>query len=244
MERRTDEAIVLGAVDYGEADKLVTIFTRSRGRVSAFAAGARKSKRRFAGALEPGTHVSVLLVERRGDTERLDGADIQSSFHHLREQLPTIARALYCLELCRELVRDHEPHEALFDALLSYLGLLDAGKAGPTSLLKFELDALAEAGFMPRFDSCVLCGGPTGERPRFDPSHGGVTCEKCVLRSPGARAMTPELVAAFVGLQGGKREAWPRELRARGRELLNDFIAHQLGRRLKSVSFMEQVGTD
>lgn len=244
MERRIDEAIVLGAVDYGEADKLVTLFTRGRGRVTAFAAGARKSKRRFQGALEPGTHLVAKLVERRGDTQRLDGADIRSSFFHLREQLPTIARALYCLELCRELVRDHEPHEALFQALLGYLGLLDQGKAGPTSLIQFELDALAEAGFQPRFDSCVLCGGPTGERPRFDPSHGGVVCEKCVLRATGARAVSPELVSAFVALQGGARQPWPPELRARGRDVLNDFIAHQLGRRLKSVNFMEQVGTD
>ena len=57
MERFAEEAVVLASVDYGEADRVVTLFTRGRGRLTAFAAGARKSKRRFAGALELGTHL-------------------------------------------------------------------------------------------------------------------------------------------------------------------------------------------
>ncbi|MBL8952269.1 MAG: DNA repair protein RecO, partial [Myxococcaceae bacterium] len=100
MERFVEESIVLSGVDYGEADRIVTLFTVGRGRLSAFAAGARKSKRRFPGALEPGTHLKARLVERRGDTYRLDAADVVSSFHHLRGDLGRIARSLYALELC------------------------------------------------------------------------------------------------------------------------------------------------
>src|SRR3954471_11141107 len=114
MERFVEEALVLASVDYGEADRVVTLFTRGRGRLTAFANGARKSKRRFAGALELGTCLKVQLVQRAGDTYRLDGADILDSFFALRDDLPRISRAMYCLELCRELTRDHEPHEELF----------------------------------------------------------------------------------------------------------------------------------
>ena len=244
MERFETEAIVLSSVDYGEADRIVTLLTLGRGRLSAFAAGARKSKRRFAGNLEPGSHVKARLVERRGDTCRLDAADLQRSFHHVREDLPRIARALYCLELCRELTRDHEPHEELFAALLSYLGQLDAKQAGPTSLLKFELDALAHTGFMPRFSPCALCGGPTGAQPRFDARHGGVTCQACAARVPEGLHVAPQLVEALAALQNGSRTPLDAPTRAKARELLNLFIAHQVGRRLKSVDFMEQVGTD
>ncbi|MBL9039687.1 MAG: DNA repair protein RecO, partial [Archangium sp.] len=99
MERYADDAIVLSSVDFGEADRIVTLLTRGHGRLSAFAAGARKSKRRFAGALEAGTLLRVQLVETRGDTSRLDAADVQQSFFHLREDLSLIARAMYCLEL-------------------------------------------------------------------------------------------------------------------------------------------------
>lgn len=239
-----DEALVLSTTDYGEADRVVTLFTRDRGRLSAFAAGARKSKRRFAGALEAGTHLRARLVERRGETFRLDGADIVQSFHRLRDDLPRIARLLYCLELIRELTRDHEPHAALFDGLRDYLQRLDAKEAGPTSLLLFELDALAQAGFMPSFAPCSLCGQPTGERPRFDPEQGGVVCFACAPRVPRGFPVSPGLVDALARLQAGARTPLPAELRARAREVLNVFIAHHLGRKLKSVDFMEQVGAD
>lgn len=244
MDRFVDQALVLSAVDFGEADRIVTLFTRGHGRLSAFAAGARKSKRRFAGALEAGTHLNAQLVSTRGDTCRLDGVDVIKSFHKLREDLPRIARALYCLELCRELTRDHQPHEALFDALAHYLGLLDEARAGPTSVIKFELDALQYTGFMPHFAPCALCGGVTGDRPRFDPEHGGVVCFSCSARVPRGIPVRPEVVDALARLQAGERKPLPAELRARSRELLNLFIAHHLGRKLKSVDFMEQVGTD
>lgn len=244
MERFTDEALVLSCVDYGDADRLVTLLTKAHGRLTAFAAGARKSKRRFAGALEAGTWLSARLVERRGDTLRLDGVDVLQSFFRLREDLPRIARAMYCLELCRELTRDREPQEALFAQLKGYLTLLDDAQAGPTSLLKFELDALERSGFRPRFDSCALCGEEPGARPRFDAGHGGVLCEACAGHVPGAVALQAEVARALAALQDGARTPLPAEVRARARTLLNGFIAHQLGRRLRAVDFMEQVGVD
>lgn len=242
--RIVDEALVLSSVDYGEADRIVTLFTRERGRLSAFAAGARKSKRRFAGALEAGTHVKAQLVERRGETFRLDGVDVVQSFHRLRDDLPRIARLLYCLELVRELTRDQEPHLQLFDELRDYLQKLDAKEVGPTSLLLFELDALAQAGFMPNFAPCSLCRQPTGERPRFDPDHGGVVCFSCSPRVPSGFPVAPEVVEALSRLQAGHRTPMAPELRSKARAMLNVFIAHHLGRKLKSVEFMEQVGAD
>ncbi len=244
MDRFTDEAIVLSTVDYGDADRIVTLFTRARGRLTAFAAGARKSKRRFPGALEAGNHLNAQLVARNGDTYRLDGAAIVKSYFHLREDLSRIARALYALELCREITRDHEAHAELFELVLGFLGRLDRNEAGPSSLLVFELEALALAGYRPRFSPCAICGGPVGEHPRFDPDAGGVACDDCAFRVPRSVPVASAVVNAMAGLQEGNRTPLSAEVRARGRELLNVFIAHHLGRRLKSVDFMTQVGTD
>ncbi len=244
MDRFVDEALVLSTVDYGDADRLVTFFTRDHGRLTAFAAGARKSKRRFAGALEAGTHLKASLVTRGTETCRLDAVDVVKSFHRLRDELPLIARALYCLELCRELTRDGQPHHELFDALKDYLGLLEDKKAGPTSLLKFELDALQHTGLMPRFSPCALCGGPTGHQPRFDPQHGGVVCFSCAPRVPQGVYVPPAVVESLARLQAGERVPLPPDVRARAREVLNLFIAHNLGRALKAAAFMEQVGLD
>ncbi|AEI66526.1 DNA repair protein RecO [Corallococcus macrosporus] len=244
MERYDDDALVLSSVDYGESDRLVTLLTREHGKLTAFAAGARKSKRRFAGALEPFMRLRVHLVETRGSTVRLDGADIVAGFYAAREDLSLIARALYAVELCRELTREHEPHPELFALLEAYLARLDAKEAGPTSLLAFELSALAHAGLMPRFDSCSLCGGAPGERPRFDQAHGGAVCEPCGFRARESVAVPVALLTGLRALQDGQRTPLPPDLRARARGLLNVFIAHHLGRRLKSVDFMAQVGLD
>ena len=244
MERFEDEAVVLGTVDFGDADRLVTLFTKGHGRLTAFAAGARKSKRRFAGALTAGTWLKASLVSRRGDTFRLDDVSVVQSFHHLQDELSLIARSLYCLELCRELTRDAQPHEPLFDALTAYLSLLDQKQAGPTSLLKFELEALEQAGLQPRFDACVFCGKAPGPRPRFDAQGGGAVCEACAGRAPGAGHVPPAVLQALAGLQQGVRVPLPAEVRARSRELLARFLTHHLGRKLKSVDFLEQVGVD
>jgi DNA repair protein RecO (recombination protein O) len=244
MERFEETAVVLSTLDYADADRLVTLFTRSHGKLTAFAMGARKSKRRFAGALQPFTLLRAQLVERRGDTFRLDAADVQETFHRIQEDLPRIARALYCLELCRELVRDREPHPALFELLVEYLHLLDQRSAGPTSVIAFELGALAQAGLMPRFDQCALCGRPPGSEPRFDPDHGGAVCAGCCHRARGAIPVSAQLVRSMRAIQAGECLPLPAAERQKARELLNAFIAHHLGRQLRSVAFMTQVGLD
>jgi len=243
MERWEDEALVLGTLDYGDADRLVTLLTRARGKLTAFAAGARKSRRRFAGALEPGTVLRARLVERHGSTVRLDAVEVVNAFPHIREELPRIARALYALELCRELLRDDEPAPELFSLTVDWLQRLDAGEAGPTSVLAFELQALALAGLMPRFDACALCGGPPGEAPRFDVDHGGAVCAGCAGRSTGPR-IDPAVLGGLRAIQGGARQPLPPEFRAEARGLLARFIEAQLGRRLKSVDFLRSVGVD
>ncbi|MGQ0506155.1 MAG: DNA repair protein RecO [Myxococcaceae bacterium] len=244
MERLSCECVILSCVDYGDADRVVTLFSRERGKLSAFAAGARKSKRRFAGALEPFTLVQAQLVERRGDTFRLDGTDIQKTYFHIRQELPLIARALYAVELCRELLRDGQPHPQLFELLSDYLGQLEAKAAGPSSLIAFELSALAHAGFMPRFSPCSLCGGALGEKTLFDAEHGGAVCEACSPRAQFGLPVSSRVLQALDALQAGVRTPVPADIRKRSRQLLNAFIAHHLGRKLKSVEFMDQVGLD
>jgi DNA repair protein RecO (recombination protein O) len=244
MERFVEPAIILSTVDYGEADRVVTMLTHGRGKLTAFAMGARKSKRRFAGALQPFTLVQARLVERSGGTYRLDEADIHRSFPAVRQDLPLIARALYAVELCRELTRDREPHADLFQLLVEYLEALQQKMADEVSLIAFELTALAHAGLRPRFSPCCVCGGPPGEEIDFDPEHGGVLCALCRKRSRfGIRAGT-DLVQALGALQRGEPVVLPARSRARARELLNHFIAHQIGKKLKSVDFLLQLGVD
>lgn len=242
-------AVVLRAVDYGESDRVVALLSRERGKVSAFARGARASRRRFGGALEPFTLLLAEARERAGsDLLGLDSVSVERAFGAIRGDLARIACAGYAAELARELVRDHEPHEDLFDLLVEYLGALDGAPAAPAGLRAFELGALRAAGFMPRVDACARCGGALAEDgARFDPAQGGTLCGDCARSAaPGWVGLSAAACAALARLQRGGLAAadaapLPPAAGREAREALSRFVEHLLGRRLAARKFLDEV---
>lgn len=243
------EAIVLGVIDYGDSDRVVTLLTRERGKLPAFAAGARKSKRRFAGALEPFTRLGVRLSEGKGELFFLSSCEVLSAHAGLREDLARIGHAGYAAELSRELCREREPHPELFDLLAGYLAGLCDRPARSEDLLAFELGALRHAGFSPRFSTCAMCGAGVAGDAVFDPSHGGVLCPTCApfAQHGSVRASSPALAAALAlhasdpfGLADSSD---PRAL-GQARALVRTFTRHVIGKRLRALDFLEQVGVD
>lgn len=251
MERIKLTGVVLRTVDYGDSDRVITLLTRDRGKVSAFARGARASRRRFGGALEPFTLLAAEARERSGsDLLGLDTVAVTRGFGALRADLARIACASYAVELARELVRDHEPHGDLFDLLVAYLEALDAGPARPAALRAFELGALRAAGLMPRLDACARCGAElaAGLPARFDAGQGGALCPGCApTAAPGAPSLSGAGVAALLRLQDGGLAAAAAEPLApsagrEARDALTAFIEHHLGRRLAARRFLDDVG--
>lgn len=243
------EAVVIGGVDYGDSDRVITLLTRERGKVAAFAAGARRSRRRFAGALEPFTLLSVRLREGRGEMFFLESCSVIAAHGGLREDLGRLAHAGHAAELCRELVRDHQAHPELFADLVRYLGGLAQGEAVPEELLAFELAALAHAGFAPRLSDCAICGDAVAGAAVFDPDHGGVLCRACAA-SAGRGAMEADAQAldALRELQGRGPLAGVRvpdaQVRARARAMVRRFTRHAIGREPRSVEFLARVGVE
>lgn len=244
-------AIVLRAVDTGEADRVVTLLTRERGKVAAYARGARASRRRFGGSLEPFTLVVAEVRERSGsELLGLDSVSPLAAFGGIRGDLARIACAGYAAELARELVRDHEPHEDLFELLSAYLRMLDVGPARPAGLRAFELGALRAAGLSPRLDACARCGGPlsTDRSARLDPGQGGLLCEACrSSAAPGSPTVSAATAAALARLADGGLDAAAAEPLAppegrEARDALTAFVEHHLGRRLQARRFLEEVG--
>jgi DNA repair protein RecO (recombination protein O) len=243
------EAIVLRVVDYGESDRIVTLLTRERGKVGAFARGARASRRRFAGLLEPFTLLSAELIDRRGDLLGLESASALRAHGGIRGDLARIAVAGYATELTGELVRDAEAHPELFALLAEFLAGLDAAPARPAALRAFELGALAATGFMPRLDACARCGAGLPARPlRLDPAHGGILCPACEPAGGGGLpSIAPETLAVLRRLQAGGLGAALAEPLAppagrEAREALTRFVEHLLGRRLASRKFLDEIG--
>jgi DNA repair protein RecO (recombination protein O) len=251
MTRAKLTAIVLRAVDTGDADRVVTLLTRERGKVSAFARGARASRRRFGGSLEPFTLVTAEVRERSAsDLLGLESVSALDAFGGIRGDLARIACASYAAELARELVRDDQPHEDLFDLLAAYLAVLAAGPARPAALRAFELGALRAAGLAPRLDGCARCGAALAEdRPaRFDPALGGALCLPCAPRgAPGGPSLSPATAAALErlaagGLPAAAAEPLPPPAGREARDALGAFVEHHLGRRLQARRFLDEVG--
>ncbi len=237
-------AVVLRSVDYGERDRVVTLLSRDRGKLSAFARGARVSRRRFGGVLEPFTLVSAELSERGGDLWGLEDASAERAFGGIRGDLLRIACASYAVELAREMVRDAEPHEELFDALLAYLARLEAGPARPWDLRRLELDVLRAAGLLPSLDGCARCGSAAGDGPvPFDAAQGGVLCGSCASTAgPGSRTAAPDVLLALRRLARGEEPGASDAAAGQARALLGACLDLQLGRRLPSRAFLDELG--
>jgi DNA repair protein RecO (recombination protein O) len=168
-------------VDYGESDRVVTLLTREYGCVSAMARAARKSKRRFAGALEGFAVISVELTTGRGALSRLETARVTRIFPKLLTNLAALDAAGALLRLAREILPERAPEPDVFDTLLEALELLDSGVAPRALRLCCEARMLSITGFAPNLYACVSCGRepPAGRLALFDPARGGIVCRAC-----------------------------------------------------------------
>jgi DNA repair protein RecO (recombination protein O) len=173
-------AFVVGGADYGEAHRIVRLLSAEQGRSSALARSAKRSKKRFAGMLEPGTQVRVQLGRGRGDLPVIQDIDRVAGPRRARNDLDRIALLAYGCELCASLAPEDEPAPKLVRLLEVWLELLE-GEAAPSiaSRVALETKALTFAGIAPRFVGCASCGEPLDDVVVFDPDGGGALHERC-----------------------------------------------------------------
>lgn len=179
------EAIVLRAVDLGEADRILVLFTRHFGKVHVVAKGIRRATSRMAGHAEPLTHATYQLARGR-DLDVLTGAEARAIYPALREDLGRIAAGWYCAELIDRFTVEHAPAAPLFDLLETALRHLNAGFAAPLVCRWFDLHLLDRSGFRPELAVCVNCQKALEERENaWNAASGGALCESCARRTPG-----------------------------------------------------------
>lgn len=176
-------AILVGRVDYGESDVIVQLFTDGIGRVSALARSARRSQKRFGGALEPFHTLSVSLGARaRGDLLILKDASIHKPRLRLTESLERLEAAAEGLAWLKKTTLPTSPERALFERTEAFLDALTGGKHPPRSELSaFGLDLMESLGFGLNFHACVSCGKgcPPGRPAWIHPARGGLICVEC-----------------------------------------------------------------
>jgi DNA repair protein RecO (recombination protein O) len=174
------EAVVLRSIRYGEADRVLHLYTEDRGRVGAVAKGVRRLRSRLGGRLEPLSRVRLVLHEGRGELYTVSQADTVHAHPALRERRPSLERASQACEAVLRLLDSSEPNRPAYNLLCNELSLLDARPELATrpQALAFRLKLLLAAGFAPELTACAACG-ETSHLAAFSPSAGGVVCAGC-----------------------------------------------------------------
>ncbi|HEY3764398.1 MAG TPA: DNA repair protein RecO [Gaiellales bacterium] len=198
------DAIVLRSMRFGEADRILHLYTAERGRVNAIAKGVRKTTSRFGGRLEPLTRAALMLHEGRGELHTVSGADIVSAHSAVRERPYPLAVALIGAEAVLKLHPEPERQPRVFEGLVRFLDLLDgpmpdAGRPAQDGLaVGFQLKLLLLAGYLPHLTSCASCGRD-GPLIGYSAAAGGAVCEFCSGDADGF-GLRPGSLEAIEGL--------------------------------------------
>jgi len=198
------EAIVLRSMRLREADRIVHMYTGTRGKVGAVVKGVRRTKSRFGGRLEPFSRVNLVMYEGRGDLDTVTQATCVEWYPRLREHGGAIYYAGAACESVLRLFGEGEGNEAAYNLLCHELQLLDSRPelAGSANLLAFRMKLMLAAGFIPELADCARCGGAAGAGSlRFSAAAGGVICHECgagdgfTLDAPARSFMVAALAA-------------------------------------------------
>jgi DNA repair protein RecO (recombination protein O) len=241
------EAVLLRRVDYGESDRVVTLLTSRFGKGAFLARGARRSRKRFAGALEPLCVLQVEVSQGRGTLGLLRQASVTRTFPRLLGDLARMAAGFSGLELVRELSSEHDEDASVFSTVLAFLGALDAPEATPAMLsLCFEVRLLALQGFGPRLYECGSCGKRPGSAQSglFDPMHGHLVCREC---GGAPYRLAGELREALVRASGhdwldAARVQRPALEVDQASAALRAFTEHRIGRELRARALIASQG--
>jgi DNA repair protein RecO (recombination protein O) len=251
------EAIVLRRTDFGEADRILTLFTPAYGKVRAIAKGARRTTSRLAGHLEPFTRTQLLLATGR-ELDIITQAEARERLDALRDDLWHATGAWYVAELVDRFLEDADPHPRLYRLFTHTLQLLNAQAGAASSadgqqqtdeqtrswlaLRYFELHLLDELGYRPALHTCAGCDTPLRpEENGYSAELGGALCPTCSRYAQ--RRVSLNALKVLRLLQTTEWDAVPRlrlpaSLQGEIEGILQGTLRFHLDRDLKSWSFL------
>jgi DNA repair protein RecO (recombination protein O) len=233
-----DRGVVLRTYKLGEADRIIVLLTRGRGKVRAVAKGVRKTKSRFGGRLEPASHVDLLLYEGRGELGIVSQAEVVDAFRPLRDDLDRLGRAVAMLEAADQLALEQQANPRLYEMLVGALRTL-AQQDAPLVAPGFLLKALALEGVRPQVETCVACGSE-GPLVSWAMEEGGLRCSAHRL----GPAVSADAVEVLRDMLGGRLGAALNETRGPvvsevDHLVVRAFESH-VERRLRSVTTLHR----
>jgi len=241
------EAVVLRHANWGEADRILTLYTREQGKLRVIAKGARKIRSRKAGHLEPFTHITLQLAKSH-DLPIVTQVETLDAYLPLRENLLRTGYASYVMELLDRFTYDQEGgNSALFNLLTDTLGRL-CQEADPWLAIRYyELRLLDYLGFRPKLFECANCQEPIEAVDQyFSPSAGGVICPKCGTGLPGLRPVAVETLKYLRHFQRSNYNEATRakvapDVQKEVEALMQSYFTYLLERELNTPGFIKRV---
>ena len=237
-------AVVLKRMDLGEADRILTLYTRDQGKLRAVAKGVRKTTSRSAGHLELFTLTDVLLAVGR-ELDVVSQAETIQAFRRVREDVLLTAHAYYLAELTDLLTEDRMESRAVFEVLVN--GFRDLGHAPDARLvlIAFQLRLLQALGYRPELRQCVSCRSTIEPgKNQFSALGGGVVCPTCGPRDLSARPVSVAALKLLRYLQQARELpaiSVPGAVSREAEALLRDYAEQLVERRLRSPALIARV---
>lgn len=246
MPTYRDEAVVLRTHKLGEADRIITMLSRGRGKIRAVAKGVRRTSSKFGARLEPFSHADLQFAEGRTLDVIIQVEALDAFGDRLGHDYPAYTAGQVILETAdRLVVEEGEPAVQQYQLLVGALRVLNRGTSDgerPASMIldSYLLRALAVAGYAPSFIDCARCG-LVGPHTGFSPAAGGVVCDRC--RPPGSAHPSPQTLQLLGALLEGRWPATRDVSPAVQREasgLTAAYLTWHLDRNLRSLAHVER----
>jgi DNA repair protein RecO (recombination protein O) len=243
------EVVVLRHTDWGEADRLLVLYSREAGKLRAVAKGARKLRSRKAGHLEPFTRVKLMLARGR-DFWIVTQAETVDAYLPLREDLMRTGYAAYVIELLDRFTYEEGENRALYQLLTDTLERISMLPDSFVAVRYYEIRLLDLLGFRPELSHCVRCQAEIKpENQYFDALHGGVVCPRCIERTPTARPVSMNVLKHLRHFQRSSfRDALradpPPVVRSELEAVLGYYLTYLLERKLNTSAFIRAVRRD
>jgi DNA repair protein RecO (recombination protein O) len=245
-------AILLRKIDFGDYDLIIHFFTRERGKMAVMAKSAKKSRKRFGGALQLFSVLEIVCnVRKNKGLPLLEEAVLKDPFHRIRSDIRMTAYASYWTEMLNEWVEEGTAQVPIYQLLAHVLKQADEGQtpAAVISML-FQIRLMMVSGFYPEIEACSICGLPVdqiqGTRVRFDLQRGGLVCSHCQCGTAGIVHLSKGTIKRLHWLTRGElktagRVRFPPWATREGEDFLESYVPFHLGREPRSLRFLRQL---
>lgn len=240
------EAVVLRHTNFGEADRMLTLYTREYGKIRAVAKGVRKIKSRKSGHLEPFTRL-VLQLARGHDLYIVTQAETQDAFLHIRDDLELTSYAAMLIEMLDRFTFEAEENRLLFQLVIEALTRLNQSESPFICVSYYQIHVLEALGYKPELFVCAICRKEIQPEDQFfSAEHGGIVCPNCARSLPGLRPASMSALKYLRHLQRSPyaeaRKIQPDAItQAEMDDLIQYYLGYILERGLNTPRFIRQI---